>query len=296
MEESAIERVLHEVFPKHEEDLVANARRDTDAASRPVSCRRKKGKINNITDPQKDDQFIHSFCCLWRLFHNVTKQMRCKDPSTPDLDKFGENCRDLGARWCILLPANRTTPFYLHTITMHGGEFMRYLLERDLTIGMLENSGAERRHQIGKIQFKKTLYGGGKLLKGMTPCENRSAYLTLRGLLIWQYGRDILATENAIRKLETKNKGENRGRDDDGWSPIKYSTEPILHQSAPQNEEKMKAFREIWKSRDKSDSELNMDSLLTDEILERLEDPNDDRIMVDLSALLDGEMSAQVGG
>ena len=102
---------------------------------------------------------------------------------------------------------------------------MRYLLERDLTIGMLENSGAERRHQIGKIQFKKTLYGGGKLLKGMTPCENRSAYLTLRGLLIWQYGRDILATENAIRKLEPKNKGENRGRDDDGWSPIRYSTD-----------------------------------------------------------------------
>ena len=120
VEESAIERVLHEVFPKHEEDLVAKARDDANADARPVRRRRERGKSNNITDPRKDDQFIHSFCCLWQLFHNVTKQMRCKDPSTPDLDKFGENCRDLGARWCILLPENRTTPFYLHTITMHG--------------------------------------------------------------------------------------------------------------------------------------------------------------------------------
>ena len=59
--ESAIERVLHEVFPKHEKDLAADARRDTDAASRPVRLRRERGKINNITDPQKDNQFIHSF-------------------------------------------------------------------------------------------------------------------------------------------------------------------------------------------------------------------------------------------
>ena len=65
VEESAIERVLHEVFPKHKEDLVANARDNTNAGTRPVRRRRERGKINNITDPQKDDQFIHSFCCLW---------------------------------------------------------------------------------------------------------------------------------------------------------------------------------------------------------------------------------------
>jgi hypothetical protein len=29
-------------------------------------------------------------------------------------------------------------------------------------IGMLENSGAERRHEIGRVQFKKALSGGGK--------------------------------------------------------------------------------------------------------------------------------------
>jgi len=84
--ESAIERVLHEVFPKHEEDLNAEAHRDTDAASRQVFHRKKSGNSNNITDTQKDNQFIHSFCCLWRLFHNVTKQMRCKDPSTPGVE------------------------------------------------------------------------------------------------------------------------------------------------------------------------------------------------------------------
>ncbi len=58
---------------------------------------------------------------------------------------------------------------------------------------MLENSGAERRHEIGRVQFKKELSGEGKAYRGTREYENRSEYLTLRGLLIWQYGRDMLA-------------------------------------------------------------------------------------------------------
>ena len=43
---------------------------------------------------------------------------------------------------------------------------MEYCLERKQTIGMLENSGAERRHEIGRVQFKKALRGGGKAYRG----------------------------------------------------------------------------------------------------------------------------------
>jgi len=166
--ESAIERVLHEVWPKHAADNppVSDQAAGTGATSRPVRRRQQQSKGKKITDPKKDDQFTDSLCALWKLFHDVTKQMRCKDPKMPDMDKFGENCRDLGARWCILLPANRCTPLYLHTIMMHGGDFMKYLLQSELTIGMLENSGAERLPQIGKIQFKKTLSGEEIFTKG----------------------------------------------------------------------------------------------------------------------------------
>ena len=76
---------------------------------------------------------------------------------------------------------------------------MEHLLPLNLTIGMLENSGAERRHQIGKVHFRKSLAGGGKQYSGMASHENRTAFLTLRGVLIWQFGRDLLAQEIAWR-------------------------------------------------------------------------------------------------
>ncbi len=61
---------------------------------------------------------------------------------------------------------------------------------RCLTIGMLENSGAdsERRHEIKKA---------GQQCRSTQWFENRSAYLTLRWLLIWQYGRDMLSVMEA---------------------------------------------------------------------------------------------------
>ena len=85
---------------------------------------------------------------------------------------------------------------------------MNYVLKYGLTIGMLENSGAERRHQIGKLQFRKSLCGGG-LLYFMACAGNKCAYLTLPGLLIWQYGRVMLAYFLAVEK-ELRQKGEEK--------------------------------------------------------------------------------------
>jgi uncharacterized membrane protein len=123
--------------------------------------------------------------------------MRCTDPEREDLKNFGKNCRDLGARWCMMMPKNRCGALYLHTLMMHGGAFMEHLLPLKLTIGMLENSGAERRHQIGKVHFRKSLAGGGRHYLGTASNQNRTAYLTIRGVLIWQFGRDLLAQEIA---------------------------------------------------------------------------------------------------
>ncbi len=207
-----------------------------------------------------DGQFADAYCELWKLFNLVMLQTRCKDPSNPALAQYGANCRDLGGRWCMLLPSNRCSTFYLHTLVHHGGDFMEYCLQRKLTIGMLENSGAERRHEIGRVQFKKALSGGGKAYRGTREYENRSAYLTLRGLLIWQYGRDMLAemeAEARVRKLGTPATAASASgtRAEDGWDAAI----------------ERRRLQELWAERDKHDESLKLDSVLCDKALRSLD-------------------------
>jgi hypothetical protein len=206
----------------------------------------------------RDGEFVSAYCALWRLFNTVMRQTRCKDPSSEDLAEYGANCRDLGARWSLLLPSNRCSTFYLHTLVHHGGDLMEYCLQRKLTIGMLENSGAERRHEIGRVQFKKALSGGGKAYRGTKAFENRSAYLTLRGLLIWQYGRDMLAemeAEARAKRLQGPPQAHSRTRAGDGWS------------SATGNDRLLS----LWAERDRHDATLKLDSVLCEEALQTLD-------------------------
>jgi hypothetical protein len=177
-------------------------------------------------------RFMESYCSLWKDFNKVMQLTRRKTQSA-ELHDYGARCRDLGARWCLLLPSNRCSAFYLHTLLMHGGDFMDFCLKRGLTIGMLENSGAERRHEVGRVQFKKSLSGGGKAYMGMKASENRSAYLTLRGLLIWQYGRDYLAFEAARAEYEALRSGPpkaDRTRGGSGWDDVQDKVTAKLHQ------------------------------------------------------------------
>jgi hypothetical protein len=138
---------------------------------------------------------------------------------------------------------------------------MEYCLERNLTIGMLENSGAERRHEIGRVQFKKALSGGageGKAFRGTKAFENRSAYLTLRGLLIWQYGRDMLAEMEAEARahlLQKSAQSRSRTKGADGWKSV----------------QERDRFEELWAERDKHDKDFKLDSVLCEEALQSLD-------------------------
>ena len=192
--EHAIDRVVQEVWPDSDEAAplkpqATTSSQKTPSRRKPSSREKEWGGLSEQQQREYKRQYLH----LWSIFHTVMDQMRCTDPEREDLKDFGKNCSDLGARWCMLMPKNRCGALYLHTIMMHGGAFMEHLLPLNLTIGMLENSGAERRHQIGKVHFRKSLAGGGKLYSGMASHENRTAFLTLRGVLIWQFGRDLLA-------------------------------------------------------------------------------------------------------
>jgi len=213
--------------------------------------------------PEAHYRFLLSYCSLWNDFNKVMQLTRSKTIS-PELRDYGALCRDLGSRWCLLLPRNRCSAFYLHTLLMHGGDFMDFCLVRGLTVGMLENSGAERRHEIGRVQFKKSLSGGGKVYQGMKASENRSAYLTLRGLLIWQYGRDYLALQAAIADFERRRRGElkaDRTRTGDGWALVESKVHDKLHD----------LHKSQGLTRMDHDNELEMSGLLCEDTLDSLE-------------------------
>ncbi len=151
----------------------------------------------------------------------------------------------------------------LHTLVHHAGDLMEYCLQWNLTIGMLENSGAERLHEIGRVQFKNALSGGGKANRETQALENRPAYLTLRWLLIWQYGRDMTAemeAEARAHRLQMPPLAGPRTRVADGWNSAADSAERDRLQA-------------LWAERDKhsDDETLKLDSVLCEEALQRLD-------------------------
>ena len=60
------------------------------------------------------------------------------------------------------------------------------------------------------------------MYKGALACENRTAYFTLRGTLIWQFGTDMITWELAVLKKQAREAGKKRyhsrrDRDGSGW-------------------------------------------------------------------------------
>jgi len=244
--QSAVETVIREVWGDGRAILTKN-----------------DGKNLTALGTDAHTRFLESYCFLWRDFNKVMQLTRRKT-FCPELLNYEALCRDLGARWCVLLPRNRCSAFYLHTLTMHGGDFMNFCLARGLTVGMLENSGAERRHEIGRVQFKKSLSGGGKAYQGMKAKDNRSAYLTLRGLLIWQYGRDFLASEAAISEFASLRTGPlkaDRSRKGDGREHVEAQITSRMHQQ----------YRSKGETQQEHDDELRMSEVFREDALDALE-------------------------
>jgi hypothetical protein len=261
-EEMAIHRILHEVWPE-------------DQASSTGLHNKKKRKHKDPVPDAENQCFIKAFCNLWTLFAEVSTLMRCKDIHHAGLSSFPERCRQLGARWCLLLPSNRCNSHYLHTIMMHAGQFQKSLLDIGLTIGMLENSGAERRHTIGKLQYKRTLCqavcsgrpveNNSAMYQGALACENRTAYYTLRGTLIWQFGTDMITWELAVLKKQARAAGgrryhADRTRQGSGWDVSSSQFQSVYAEAAASNpflptdlDTKMQSHLESCKNRDTFD-------------------------------------------
>ncbi len=113
--------------------------------------------------------------------------------------RYGKECRDFIFRFQSMSTVHFSKSYYLHTLLHHAGELMRALEKMDMTLGMMSNSGAERRHEYGRRASRKALASNGWRKKNpeYDKKPNLIAYLTLKELLMWQYGNDLISHELA---------------------------------------------------------------------------------------------------
>jgi len=155
--------------------------------------------------------FVRRSIVLWERWAEAVELMSQRDPENlrKSIDgkhgngfaRFGKVCREFVFRYQAMFHKTHCKSFYLHTLLAHAGDFMRELEKHNMCLGMMSNSGAERRHEYGRRAFRRSLCGGcwAKYDPELANKANMSAYLTLREILIWQYGSDLLSHEKARR-------------------------------------------------------------------------------------------------
>jgi hypothetical protein len=86
---------------------------------------------------------------------------------------------------------------------------MRALEKEGMTLGMMSNSGAERRHEYGRRASRKALASNGwrKKVPEYDKMKNLAVYITLKEIWMWDYGGDLLSHE--LARLSTE--GESAG-------------------------------------------------------------------------------------
>ena len=122
--------------------------------------------------------------------------------------RFGKECREFIFRFQSMATQDFSKSYYLHTLLHHAGDFMLALEKEGLTLGMMSNSGAERRHEYGRRACRKALASNGWRKKNpeYDGMANLIVYLTLKELLMWDYGDDLITHE--IARLCNRDEGE----------------------------------------------------------------------------------------
>jgi len=164
-----------------------------------------QGDAPQRADEVNGDRFVARSIDLWEQWAKVVELMTERDPE--ELRKkngfatFGKECRDFCFLFQAMFHKTQCKGFYLHTLMAHAGDFMRELEKHGMCLGMMSNSGAERRHEYGRRAFKRSLCGGcwAKHDEALALKRNLSAFLTLREVLTWQYGADLWTHEMATR-------------------------------------------------------------------------------------------------
>ena len=148
--------------------------------------------------------FVPRTIAVWRQFAVVEKLMSERDPAALKKDiiagedgfeRFGKECREFIFRFQSMSMLDYSKSYYLHTLLHHAGDFMRALQAEGFTLGMMSNSGAERRHEYGRRASRKALASNGWRKKNTVYDQkaNLIIYLTLLEVLKWDYGDDLIS-------------------------------------------------------------------------------------------------------
>ena len=148
--------------------------------------------------------YVKKQTALWVQWSEVVALMTQRNPATLMANndggsRFGKECREFCFRFQSMFHQDHCRSFYLHTLMHHAGDMMRELQNHGMCIGMMANSGAERRHEYGRRAAKKALAGGcwRNRCPELQLRQNIFAYLTLKEILIWQHGTDLVSHELA---------------------------------------------------------------------------------------------------
>ena len=160
-------------------------------------------------DGEDGSEYVTGQTALWEQWSKVVVLMKERNPdcvagNQNGFSRFGKECRDFCFRFQSMYHEEHCRSFYLHTLMHHAGDMMRELQEQGMCLGMMANSGAERRHEYGRHAAKKALAGGcwRKKIPELARKQNIFAYLTLREILLWQHGTDLVSHELARRAAQ----------------------------------------------------------------------------------------------
>ena len=153
-------------------------------------------------------EFVPRTIEVWRQWAVVVKLMSERFSENLKKDvvdgedgfaRFGKECREFIFRFQSMSTVDYSKSYYLHTLLHHAGDFMRALQNEGLTLGMMSNSGAERRHEYGRRASRKALASNGwrKKRQDYANRPNLLVYLTVKEVLMFEYGKDLVSHEIA---------------------------------------------------------------------------------------------------
>ena len=113
--------------------------------------------------------------------------------------RFGKECREFIFRFQSMSTEDNSKSYYLHTLLHHAGDFMRALQKEGLTLGMMSNSGAERRHEFGRRASRKALASNAwrKKKPEYANRPNLLVYITMKEVQMFEYGNELVSHEMA---------------------------------------------------------------------------------------------------
>ena len=156
-------------------------------------------------DGDGGQKYVSRVTALWAQWSKVVNLMKERDPekvrSQQGFARFGKECREFCRLYQAMYHEQHCRSFYLHVLMDHAGDFMRELEKHGMCLGMMSNSGVERRHEYGRRAAKKaqTGYCNRRRCADLAGKQNLLAYLTLKEVLIWEHGMDIVSHELALK-------------------------------------------------------------------------------------------------